>query len=213
MSPCSIRHASCRLPVLGVKPVHRRLIIDGNNLLFAAQARGSRQPMGRETLVRRVEAWARDGGESVTIVFDGPSPRPGLARQMTAGPVTVLFSAPESADDVIIRMIRDEYRHAALRIVTGDTAIAYEARNCRCAQVASAAFIDELLPGRGNRGRTPHAASGDARNPAASPRANGATTASDGKPPPPTPDESREWLDLFGLSDDSDEPPMNPRRA
>ncbi|NOT01662.1 MAG: hypothetical protein HOP29_13655 [Phycisphaerales bacterium] len=181
--------------------MHQHVIIDGNNLLHAAHARGPRQPIGRETLVRRIESWAKGHRSAVTIVFDGPSPRPGLARQMTSGPVTVLFSAPESADDVIIRMIRDEFRRAALRIVTGDTAIAYEARNCRCAHVDATAFVDELMPDRADAARRATGATSspdDDRNPAR------ATAARDDKPPPPTADESREWLDLFGLSDGGD---------
>jgi len=60
--------------------------------------------------------------------------------------LTVLFSAPATADDLIVAAINDEKIPTRLRVVTSDTAIRHAAgyRKCRCTDAAS--FIEELFP-------------------------------------------------------------------
>ena len=123
----------------------RHVIIDGNNLLHAMHQHAPIPAVGRETLVRIVDEWARRGEDKVTIVFDGPPPRPGLAKQMDSTRVFVKFSGPVTADDVIVDMVHGARQPSILRVVTSDMAIRYEARYRRCHHLDSVAFVQELF--------------------------------------------------------------------
>lgn len=163
-------------------PTH--VIIDGNNLLYAMRAHAPLPAVGRETLVRVVERWARQGDDSVTLVFDGPIPREGLARQMTSKRITVRFSAPLTGDDVIVAMVHQAKDPGAVRVVSGDTAIRREARYRRCAHTDVVKFVAELFP-------SPQA-------PSKAPPTRGE------KPDHVSPEETREWLELFGVDDEAE---------
>ena len=110
----------------------QHVIIDGNNLLHAMHAHAPLPAIGRETLVKVIERWAGAREDLVTLVFDGPVPRGGLARQMSSGRIAVRFAAPATADDVIVEMIHHASQPTALVVVTGDTAIRHEARLGAC---------------------------------------------------------------------------------
>ena len=160
------------------------VIIDGNNLLFAMRDHAPLPAVGRETLVKVVERWARQGKDTVTLVFDGAIPAGDLAKQMSSSRIKVRFSAPATADDIIVGMIHRARDPATVRVVTGDKAIRHEARIRRCRHVEAAAFVPELFP-------SPKVSQGPKHSPAE-------------KPEEVPPDEAREWLDLFDL--DEEEP-------
>jgi len=167
------------------------VIIDGNNLLHAMHAHAPLPAVGRETLVRVVERWARRGTDDVTIVFDGGAPRGGLAMQMASSRLKVRFSAPATADDIIVALIARATDPSALRVVTGDKAVRLEAGYRRCQRTDAAAFVAELFhepiscaPGPGNPTRT-----GEGE-----------------KPGPMNQDETKRWLAEFGLDESDDEP-------
>ena len=105
--------------------------------------------VGRETMVRLIERWSRGSGSSVTLVFDGPAPRGGFGKQLSPDALTVRFSAPATADDLIVAAIGEEKEPTRLRVVTSDTAIRHAAgyRKCRCTDAPS--FIKELFPDPG----------------------------------------------------------------
>ena len=163
-------------------PMPEHVIIDGNNLLYAMHAHAPLPHIGRETLVRVIDRWARLGSDKVTLVFDGPTPRGGLSQQMTSSRITVRFSAPAPADDVIVAMVERAHRPADIRVVTSDKAIAHEARHHRCRHTNAVAFVAELFP---SDGQSP---------PQASPGHE--------KPQPPAQDQIQEWIDLFDIDDD-----------
>jgi predicted RNA-binding protein with PIN domain len=164
------------------------VLIDGNNLLYAMHAHAPLPQVGRETLVKLIERWAGKRKGDVTLVFDGPVPREGLARQMTSGKITVLFSAPVTADDIIVSLIDQAMEPTALRVVSSDTAIRHEARHRRCACTDVVEFVAELFPPQQRTvGSTP------AANPPAE------------KPETLSPEEAQAWLDAFGI-DDTEEP-------
>jgi len=120
-------------------------LIDGNNLLFAMHAHAPVPNVGRETLVRVVERWAYRGDSRITLVFDGPTPRGALARQMSSKRMTVLFAAPQSADDVIVDKLRHARQPTTVSVVTDDGAIAHEARRRRATVIGCVSFIDMLF--------------------------------------------------------------------
>lgn len=161
-------------------PVH--VVIDGNNLLYAMRAHAPIPSVGRETMVRVVERWARQGNDDVTLVFDGAPPTGGLSKQMSSSRINVRFSAPRTADDVIVGIIQQAPLPVEVRVVTGDTAIQREARLRKCQSTDAVGFVCELFPSDNE------------------PQRSGPTPSE--KPHEVTDDEAREWLDLFGIDDD-----------
>ena len=173
------------------------VIIDGNNLLYAMHACAPMPPVGRETLVRIVERWAGPGDDEVTLVFDGPIPPPGLAGQMSSDRITVRFSAPVTADDIIVDMIYqagegkdDLCPPTAIRVVTSDNAIRHEAKGHRSQNTTAADFIDELLP-HGFEPRPPGSVSQPTSPPTAAEKPGGLSAK-----------EAKGWRTEFGLDDE-----------
>ena len=125
-------------------------LIDGNNLNFAlVDAEGS--PVSRQRLCRML-APLLAAGEWVCVVFDGPSPQAALATEI-AGQVHVEYAAPQSADQILVRLIRDDTAPRRLTVVSTDHVIRQAARRRRCRSVTSeefASFVHRL-----NRRRLP----------------------------------------------------------
>ena len=119
-------------------------LIDGNNLLHAAHAHMPGPPVGRQRLCELLGRWGVRNATDLTVVFDGPRPRPTFERQMRAADITVIFSAPRSADEIIEEMIEQAPTPSDIHVVTGDRAIQSVARWRRCACVESADFAREL---------------------------------------------------------------------
>ncbi|UCF32556.1 MAG: NYN domain-containing protein [Phycisphaerales bacterium] len=157
------------------------VIIDGNNLLFAMHEHAPIPAVGRETLVRVIERWAQKREDKITLVFDGPVPETRMARQMDSPRITVKFSAPLTADDVIIKLIRKTKDPGSTRVVSSDTAIATEAKYRRCAWSDSPAFVREVFAAPGTPADTSQAATPE-------------------KPKAPSPEETEEWLKTFGIN-------------
>ena len=162
------------------------VIIDGNNLLYAMHEHAPIPHIGRESMVKLIHNWARRLPIEVTLVFDGPTPRGGLAKQMQPDGMTVRFSAPETADDIIVRMVQAAADPSRIHVVSSDTAIGYEARLRRCKHSTSVAFIASLFGPTEER--------------------RGSKTEPAEKPDVVSPEEADEWLDRFGNEKDEDKP-------
>ncbi len=159
----------------------KHVLIDGNNLLHAMHEHAPIPHVGRETLVKIVERWARCTDDEVTIVFDGPTPPEGLAVQMTSGRVAVRFSAPHTADDIIVAEIHSALHPADLRIVTSDKSIRREARHRRSHDTDSTSFVREVFQKPDNAQEPPIVESPTSE-----------------KPETPSRKESDEWMKTFG---------------
>ena len=169
-----------------------RIVIDGNNLLHAMHAHAPIPLVGRETMVKVIERWAREGEAEVTLIFDGAPPRGGLSKQMSSTRIMVCFSSPASADDTIIKIVHQTKDPASLRVVTNDKAISYEARRRRCRHTSPVDFIAELFPPQGETRGHPAAAE---------------------KPERVEPQEAQELLDLLDGGGDETDPPNDLNEA
>lgn len=87
-------------------------LIDGNNLL-------GQKGVTRETLVRELADLARARRKRVTVVFDGP-PEHGRPKVQQLGDVTVVYAAPRSADEEIVRRVREARDPRGVTVVTDD---------------------------------------------------------------------------------------------
>ncbi len=99
------------------------VLIDGNNLLHRLPAaRASRTEARRLVL----EACRRQRMR-VTLVFDGPPPQ-GTPQSEPLGALTVHYSGPETADDLIVRTLPSGGRARGWVVVTDDRGLAARAR-------------------------------------------------------------------------------------
>lgn len=124
-----------------------QLLIDGYNLIPAIPELGRllRQDLeaGREGLLGLLRAYRRTvkGPLSITVVFDGKG-NPGGGAAPRGGGIQVLFSRNETADDLLLRLLRGERRGAVL--VTSDRALGAAARESAGAVLRSGEFADRL---------------------------------------------------------------------
>jgi len=91
-------------------------LLDGNNLL--GRFRGE-----RSALVADVAELARRKRKRVVVVFDGP-PEAGRGKVQSLGDVTLVCAAPLSADEEILRRVREARDPKGVTVVTDDRALA-----------------------------------------------------------------------------------------
>lgn len=92
-------------------------LVDGNNLI------GRLGGGTREGLVAELCEVARRKRKKLTVVFDGP-PEAGRPKVQSFGDVTVVCAAPRSADEEIVRRIREARDPRGVTVVTDDRALA-----------------------------------------------------------------------------------------
>ncbi|MBU0641025.1 MAG: NYN domain-containing protein [Planctomycetes bacterium] len=118
------------------------VLVDGNNLLFAAQAaEDPERPVGRSMLCRTLGDWVRLCGERVHVIFDGPAPARDLAAQIGDAEIQVSYSgAGVSADTVLIQVLETDSAARRLLVVSSDREVTCAARRRRAKIVASREF-------------------------------------------------------------------------
>lgn len=131
------------------------VLIDGNNLLYAALDADPERPPSRSTLCLLLGRWARKTGEKVSIIFDGSAPSEALVQQATAEGVRVGFSDARTADDVIAEMIADDSAARRLIVVSTDGEVASAARRYRAKPIRSDEFWASLLRELARRAAAP----------------------------------------------------------
>ena len=114
-------------------------LIDGNNLLFAMRKAGS--DIGRGGLCRLLGDLAQRSGHRVRLVFDGPAPAGLLAEQIRDPRIEMTFSAPTTADEVILEAIAANSAPRRLTVVSSDRELRVAARRRRCIALRSEEFL------------------------------------------------------------------------
>ncbi len=92
-------------------------LVDGNNLI------GRLGGGSREGLVTELCEVARRKRKRLTVVFDGP-PESGRPKVQSFGDVQVVYAAPRSADEEIVRRIREARDPRGVTVVTDDRGLA-----------------------------------------------------------------------------------------
>ncbi len=117
------------------------VLVDGNNLLFAARAlQEGGSALGRSALCRVLGEWARRTGKKVHVVFDGRKPAPALQAQLGGRYLALSFSGPASADEVIADMVGRDSAARRLLVVSTDRQVQRVARRRRAHVLRSDAF-------------------------------------------------------------------------
>jgi hypothetical protein len=117
-------------------------LIDGNNLIYAVAEVGPE--VGRQGLVEMLDRWPGPDAR-VCVVFDGPAPPVGLARQIDGAGVEVIYSAGRTGDEIICERIASDSAPRTLHVVSTDREIRRAARRRRCRSIRSETFARELL--------------------------------------------------------------------
>lgn len=121
------------------------LLVDGNNLLYAARDAEPDRPPDRSTLCMLLGKWSRRMGDRVHIVFDGPRPAQARFAQISDSEITLEFSGSGIiADVVLIEYISENTAPKRLRVVTSDREIVRAAKKRRARTVGSGEFWIEL---------------------------------------------------------------------
>lgn len=117
-----------------------RWLVDGMNVIGSRPDGWWRdRDAAVRKLVERLDRYRNRTGDAVVAVFDGPRPR-----ELVAGGVQVAFAPRRrrnSADDEIVRMLREEPDPAAIHVVTSDVDLAARARATGAAVTASGDFL------------------------------------------------------------------------
>jgi predicted RNA-binding protein with PIN domain len=118
------------------------VLIDGNNLLFAARAADdSNLLIGRSMLCDKLGEWARRRHKAVHVVFDGPAPAPALASQIAHPDIHVSYSgAGISADAAVVDILESHSAARRFVVVTTDREIARAAKRRRAKSIPSEVF-------------------------------------------------------------------------
>lgn len=117
------------------------VLIDGNNLLFAArELENPDQPPGRARLCAVLGRWAERRAERVHVVFDGPPPSGGLAEQIGHSALIVSYSGRRTADAVLMQLLETDSAARRLTVVSSDRAVAKAAKRRRAKPVRSQVF-------------------------------------------------------------------------
>jgi len=161
------------------------VLVDGNNLLYAARQVAGFGGIDPHQLCRLLSRWGRHRRIEVAVVFDGPLPERAIILQMRASGVDVRFSGARTADDIIVEIIERARAPGRYTVVSSDHAIQHSARYRRAVAVNAEDFIRDMLS----------PADEDEPPPASEPPE---------KPGDPSPDEADEWLRRFGH--DADRP-------
>jgi predicted RNA-binding protein with PIN domain len=96
--------------------------------------------MGRSTLCNALGRWARRRQTQVRVVFDGPQPPPGLARQIGNSAIEVSYSGGASADAVLIRTLAEDSAARRMLVVSSDREISRAAGSRRARAMRSDEF-------------------------------------------------------------------------
>jgi uncharacterized protein len=155
-------------------------LIDGHNLIGKIPDLSLTDPHDEAKLVERLKSFMARKRNRCTVVFDGGLPG-GRSRDLSTYSVQVVFAhGGTNADRIILERIRATRDSGKLIIVSADREITDVAQRRRMRVIAPTAFADEM---------------------------QAASVPDDSDPNPHvTPAEVAEWLALFGVKSENDDP-------
>jgi predicted RNA-binding protein with PIN domain len=152
------------------------ILIDGHNLIGKIADLRLDDPNDEAKLLMRLRSYRAHTGKTLTVYFDPGESYQSPARRSSGGIRVRQAGSGKHADDLIIRDIRRHRNPRELTVVTSDHAIQDVARQYGARVIDSGTFATEL-----SRPSVPD----------------------DTRPSPPlSEDEVKEWLDIFGQSDE-----------
>lgn len=152
------------------------ILIDGHNLIGKMPGLRLDDPDDEEKLLIRLRAYRARTGKRLVVYFDPGAAYQSPERRSKGGISIRQAGTGQCADDLMIRDLRRHHNPRELTVVTSDRAIQEVARHHRARVIDAATFAGELSH---------------------SPQKE------ETREMPPLPeDEIREWLAIFGQSDE-----------
>jgi predicted RNA-binding protein with PIN domain len=153
-------------------------LIDGHNLIAQMPELALSDPDDEVKLVMRLRQYSARKKQKITVVFDHGIPG-GWSRELSTGPVKVVFAGSHSnADKVILERIREAARPTEIKLVSSDGELQRAAEARRVEVITSQEFAQML-----------------SKPPPSKPRPNPREDVRLSK------DEVREWMRLFKKRD------------
>lgn len=120
-------------------------LIDGHNVINAHPELSPEDPNDEAELVLRLRAFTGRVGKKCTVVFDKGIPG-GVSRDLSTGPVKVIFASPRTnADNVIKERIRRHSNPQSITVVSGDHEVQNAARARRAMVMTNHEFVELML--------------------------------------------------------------------
>ena len=120
-------------------------LIDGHNLIAHMPELALSDPDDEVKLVLRLRRYAARKKQKITVVFDHGIPG-GWSRELSTGPVQVVFAGSHSnADRVILERIRDARTPAQYKVVSSDIEIRQASEARRAEAISSQDFAQALM--------------------------------------------------------------------
>jgi predicted RNA-binding protein with PIN domain len=113
---------------------------DGNNLIGQSTEVSRRDRNTRKAFLSMLSAHQKSGGGRFLIYFDGDDP----ADSAPPPGVSVRYSAPESADIVILRRLRETQHASEVIVVTNDNELAMRCRHSGANSMPWHQFISKM---------------------------------------------------------------------
>lgn len=124
-----------------------RWIVDGMNVIGTRPDGWWRdRHAAMVNLVDLLERWVAAGGDDVTVVFEQP-PRPPI-RSSVIEVAHAQRPRRNSADDEIVRRVREEPDPSSVRVVTSDGVLSQQVSAAGASVYPSATFRAEIDPAR-----------------------------------------------------------------
>ena len=122
-----------------------RWIVDGMNVI-GSRPDGWWSDRGRAmgTLISLLEQWATAHGDDVTVVFERP-----LSPPVDSAVITVAHApkaAANSADDEIVRLVREDAHPGEIRVATSDRALSERIRAAGASVYPAEKLRNEIDP-------------------------------------------------------------------
>jgi predicted RNA-binding protein with PIN domain len=122
-----------------------RLIVDGLNVIGSRPDRWWRDREGAiRDIVGRLERYAKERGQEVTVVFDAHPLDLALSHD---SPIQVVFASPSvrnAADDEIVRIVEADPEPETLRVVTSDVELTERVEAAGAHLLTAGSFRAEL---------------------------------------------------------------------
>lgn len=98
-----------------------RVLVDGNNLVFAARNTDPGDVLiGRQIVCQTLGQWATRYRHEVRIVFDGRAPARGFGEQLADANVELTFSGESTADDTLTDLLNADSAARRMLVVSSD---------------------------------------------------------------------------------------------
>lgn len=147
--------------------------LDGNNLIGQPTRKAQKDPQTRTEFLSLLSNLASSRGGRFLVFFDGDD----SDRRMPPRGVQVRYSAPLSADEAILRRLCDMQTPSEVIVVSNDSELRARCQNAGAKTLTWGEFTDRARPHTKRLGNR--------------------------RPVREEPVKVEEWIDYFGLTDDS----------